>query len=243
VEQGRGGAVTPEEAFTRFLERFPLAFKVWRQYADFYKRKQDYKQAETIYLKCLDNCRSVQLWVDYLNMLRFTSLEKLNKNDEKQYGIARQFFESAIERAIESVGMSSDATSLWRLYIDFVRDYPELGSADPGRKIQALRKIYQHAICIPMADTDSLWREYEALEKSAGEHLADRVLPEHKERLNHAKAIFKEREKITAMIVFDRLAVPSGSQSGSFEYQQLDMWNRWIRLAYPILNSQFYHEM
>ena len=140
-----------------------------------------------------------------------------------------------------------------------------------------------------MLETDSFWREYEGIEKAAGEHLADRVLPEFREktgrwrvrrvvlysvgfsvnpslyctfihhihhaipshtpyrsihnhkyyiplplytytRTGHAKAIFKERERLTSILAFDRLAVPpTGQGQGVFERQQLEMWNNWIR--------------
>ena len=51
----------------------------------------------------------------------------------------------------------------------------------------------------------------------------------------HAKAIFKERERLTSILAFDRLAVPPtsgygyGQGQGVFERQQLEMWNNWIR--------------
>jgi len=195
-----------------------------------YQSKQDYRQAEATYHRCLEACRNVQLWLDYLQMLRSTTLDKLNRQDEKQYNLTRQTFEGALERAITNVGMAPDSYPLWRVYIDFVKEFPELNTADPARRVQSLRKVYQRAICVPSHDLDTLWREYESLERSAGELLAERVLPEFRDRHAHAKAIFKERERLTSMLALDRLALPPRNQSsGSFESQQLDTWNKWIR--------------
>lgn len=159
-------------------------------------------------------------------------LDKVNRQDEKQYNLARQTFENALERAVVNVGMAPDSYPLWRAYIDFVKEFPELNTADPARRVQSLRKVYQRAICVPLHDLDTLWREYETLERSAGELLAERVLPEFRDRNVHAKAIFKERERLTSMLALDRLALPPSNQSsGNFEAQQLDTWNKWIRYA------------
>lgn len=65
--------------------------------------------------------------------------------------------------------MSHDSYKLWREYVDYVRSWPETGIyCDLGRKMMSLRKIYQRVVCIPMENLDSLWREYEIMEKQNG---------------------------------------------------------------------------
>ena len=123
VEQGRGGAATVEEVYIRFLERFPLAFKVWRKLANYYyNQKQDYKQAESVYIRCLDTCRNITLYIDYINMMKMSTLETINRiSYEKQYVLVRNNIEMLIEKAVNQVGMFIDASPLWRIYIDFIK--------------------------------------------------------------------------------------------------------------------------
>jgi hypothetical protein len=78
-----------------------------------------------------------------------------------------------------------------------------------------------------MDDADTLWKDYETLEKMTGEHLAEKVLPEFSEKHMHANAIFRERKRVSSKIDLDRLAVPP--TNGMQELQQLSAWNRWIR--------------
>lgn len=286
VEHGRGGATTLEEAYLKYLDKFPLSAKVQKKLIDFYIRTKlksadpattqpnqdiDYKYIENMYNKCLNACRNVTLYHDYLLFMKFHMLDKTydtavsSKKGDMAYSLARSNYEVLIEKALESIGMAMDSNIVWKLYIEFINNYPELGIADSsGRKLTNLRKIYQRAICIPMNDLDSFWRDYEALEKSAGEHLAERVLPEFKEKYMHAKAIFKERQRITSSLVFDKLAIPptqppvalnstasgaaGSSMSGSsstaasainmnlfqFETQQIDIWTQWLK--YEIAN-------
>ena len=244
VELGRGGATSLEEAYIKFLEKFPLSAKIQKKLIDYYIREKfnnnivsgagaavtqggdsstttttstntiDFKYIENLYNKCLSPCRNVTLYLDYLAFMKYHLLDKIyqngnNKKDDMTYSIARSNYEALVEKVLEQIGMAMDSNCIWKLYIEFINTYPELGIADSaGRKLSNMRKIYQRAICIPMNDLDSFWREYETLEKSVGEHLADRVLPEFKEKYLHAKAIFKERQRITSSLVFDKLAIP-----------------------------------
>jgi hypothetical protein len=125
--------------------------------------------------------------------------------------------------------MSPSSYPVWKTYLDFIRSWPETGGAgfDPGRKLLALRKIYQRALSIPMDNLEAIWREYEQLEKSTGEVWADRVLPEYNDKYLHAAAVFKERYKYTSLILFDRMATPP-TQSLQ-DLQQLDMWNKYVK--------------
>jgi hypothetical protein len=74
---------------------------------------------------------------------------------------------------------------------------------------------------------DIIWKEYENLERQAGEHLAEKVLPEFNDKYLHAKAIFKERKRLVERIDMGRPAVPPTNSIA--ELQQLDRWNKWIK--------------
>jgi hypothetical protein len=79
--------------------------------------------------------------------------------------------------------------------------------------------------------SDGLWNEYETLEKSFGDPTTiDSSLIEVSKRYLHAKSVYRERKRITANIVFDRLATPppSNLSPNSNEVIQLSLWNNWI---------------
>lgn len=223
VEDGRGGpTLTVVDAYNRFLERFPRASKYWKALGEYYIKKQDYAAAEEMYNKCVSKCRNVDLWLSYIHMVRMkvTGGTGAMSADLKPV-------EVAFEKAVENVGMSIDSAALWKAYVEFIRDRRDWLETGDGRKLAAFRKIYQKALCVSHDALDSMWREYEALEKMAGEHLAEKVLPEFEGKFSHAKAIYRDRRRACAKIDFDRMAVPPSNSV--VELQQLGLWNKWIR--------------
>ena len=223
VEEGHGGGLSVIEAYHRFLERFPRAAKYWKILAGYHVKAKNYPAAEEVFVKAFaSKCRNVELWLAYIAMIRAKIL-----NGGRESGHDMKPVEVAFEKAVENVGTSLDAWALWRAYVDFIRDRKDWPDSGDGRRLAAFRKIYQKAVCIPQDNLDTLWREYEMLEKKAGEHLAEKVLPEFEGKYSHAKTIFRERRRSCARIDFDRLAVPPSNSSS--ELQQLGMWNKWIR--------------
>lgn len=157
VEAGRGGKISIPDAHNRFLDKFPRAAKQWKALAEFYTRQQEYILAEEVYNRCLGKCRNVDLWLSYVQMIRQKFPLEANQ----------RVVESAYEKAVDNIGMSLISNPLWRSYIDFIREWPD---SDAGRKLGALRKVYQRTVCIPLEDGDIFWKEYELLEKTAGEY-------------------------------------------------------------------------
>jgi cleavage stimulation factor subunit 3 len=211
VAEGRGGTISVDDAYSKFLDKFPRAAKFWKDLAEHHTKNGATSSAQEVYSKSLNKCYSVELWQSYIEFIRQTSKD-------------RKILEEAFERAVESVGMSVDSYPLWRTFIDFQKELPD---SDPGGKLSALRKVYQRAVSVPMDSLDTIWKEYESLEKQAGEHLAEKVLPEYNEKYLHAKAIFRDRKRLVAKIDMDRPATPP--TNSIIELQQLDNWNRWIK--------------
>ena len=228
VEQGRGAKdVTFVETCCRYLALFPRAARTWVHLAEYYIHKQDFSAADELFSKCITKCRNVDLWMSYLRMIKRQTVGAVAKQMPEQHSLARKALEAAFERATENVGLSGNSGPLWREYVEFVRDWPDASGMDPGRKLQALRIVYQRALCIPMDALDTLWKEYESLEKHTSENLAKEVLPDVERKYLSAKALFKERKRIISKIFFDRLAVPPSRSR--VELEQLDHWNSWIR--------------
>jgi cleavage stimulation factor subunit 3 len=228
AEHGRGGQLNVIDVCMKAVAKFPRASKYWKKLIDCYLDKDDFISAEDAFKKCLVKCRSVDLWQCYLAMTKKKTIDKYPPSSEN-YANMKKLYESAFEKALQNVGNASDSHIIWRQYIEFVRDWPEVGALDAGKKLKTLREIYQKAVCNPMEDLDRYWKEYEDLEMKAGEHLAAHLLPEYKPRFNHAKSVFKDRKRFTSKIIQDRLAVPPDFSGNLVELQQLDAWNKWIK--------------
>ena len=225
VEEGRGRkGLTIDEAYHSFLECYPRAAPFWKTLAEYHIKRKDYDSAQLVFTKCLEKCRSVMLWHSYISMISSLTIGKVSKYSDA-FPEERKKLENAYENALKNVGTSVDSSSIWSSYIDFVNDWPEVGTLDSGRKLSALRNIYQRCVCIPLDDIDKMWTSYESLEMRAGEHLAEKVLPEYSEKKDHARTVLKDRRQlITGKISLDRLAIPP-SQS-LVDLKQLNFWKK-----------------
>lgn len=219
------------EAYTKFLAIFPLAGHFWNALIDYHVNRDELQLAEDLFNKCLKKCRNIILWQSYFQFVR----KKISKNKKSasssnesvsaKSGFSdgeRKLMESAFDDAIDNVGLSIKSDDIWRDYIDFVREWPESSPVEQGRKIVALRKIYQKALTIPTESLDTFWKEYELLERSAGEHLAEKLLPEYQEKYLHARVVYRERSRYAVKINFDRLACPLKIASGASAVGQLE---------------------
>lgn len=236
VKNGRfGSSDNFSSLYKSFFQYYPRAYRVWNDYLNQCLSFNLFEEAEEIFSKIISKCRDVTVWLSYVYYMRTikypvttTIMEGRTSKSIEDYNAERKAIELVYEQAVESIGYSFDSYPLWQSYIDFIRNWPETGIyADVGRKLNTLRKTYQRIVSIPMDNLDQFWREYESLEKQAGEHLAEKVLPEYNEKYLHARTIFNERRKFTYSIDFYRLATPP---IGTLEeIQQLDLWNKWIK--------------
>jgi cleavage stimulation factor subunit 3 len=259
AERGHSGSITVEDAYGKFLTQFPRGYKFWNKEIQYFLQRNEFATCDALFNKCLAKCRYVDVWCTYIEMVK----RKASVSDgtvvktQSQITTEKQQLEAAYEKALETVGMSVNSGVIWRDYIDYIRNWPELGNNIEagtelvwchkiimcisimlyvhvcfwiGRRLLALRKLYQRALCVPTDGLDSFWREYEALERSAGEMLAERMLPEYNEKYLHAAAVYKDRIRYHTAIDFDRLAVPPSTQFHAVdEVRQLLAWDHLIK--------------
>jgi tetratricopeptide (TPR) repeat protein len=229
VEQGRGGDITLVDAFERIVAQFPRSARFWKNLAEHFLHKGDIERAEATFRKCLYKCRSVDLWRSFLNFQTTAFGDSLRMGlQTEQYLAAQSKCDACFKDAIDNVGLALNAFPIWRSYIDFVKNWPESGVLESGKKLRTLRELYQRAVCVAMEQADDLWAEYEAFEKTHGDPTTvEALLPEVNRKFLHAKSIMRERKRFMANIVFDRLATPPTAAPS--ELQQLEQWAHWIR--------------
>lgn len=220
VEQGRGGSMSVIDAYNKILKQFPRAARFWKRLAEHLLKKKDSDSLETLFDEAAERCRSVELWLLYLQFIRSTLVDA-SLNQSEEYFANRRTTELAYERAIDNVGRAIDSYPIWRKYLDTVRSWTDAG------KVAAMRKIYQRAVCVPMDNMEEIWNEYEAFEKQYSDAMAEQVLSEFQKKHLHAKSIYRDRKKLADPIIFDRLATPPLNNSA--EIRQLHVWNSWLK--------------
>ena len=72
----------------------------------------------------------------------------------------------AYEFALQHVGQDKDSAEIWSEYIQFVKSGQTSSTWEEQKKMDALRKIYQRAVQIPLENVEILWKDYEAFENS-----------------------------------------------------------------------------
>ena len=229
VQQGRGGDVTIEEVYERIITQFPRSARFWKNLAEYYIQNNEYEKAEETFKKSLTQCRNVDLWKSYLNFHTSNFQNSLRIGIQSdQYQIKQNECDALYKEAIHNIGLSLNSYPIWREYINFVKNWPENGLVESGKKLRTLRELYQQAICIAMDQSDEIWTEYEIFEKTTmGEQAAENILPDFNRKYLHARSIMRERKKLMSNIVFDRLATPP--TGALIEMQQLEHWGHWIR--------------
>lgn len=203
------------------------------------------KEAESIFTRTLRAIPHVQLWTTYLNYIR----RRNDLNDPT--GRARQTVSQSYEFVLSSIGQDRDAGNIWQDYVQFLKAGPgQIGGAgwQDQQKMDLLRKAYQRAISIPMANLNLLWKEYDQFEMGLNKMtVSSTSLPRYKPMANRiqGRKFLQERspsymtarsanthlENITRGLqrtTLPRLPPASGF-GGSEEYQeQVRLWKAWI---------------
>jgi len=309
AEQGRSGATTVIDIYEQIVQKFPRSAKFWKNLTEYHLSNNCMELAEEVMKKSVTVCRSVELWVMYLNYVvglyndiinnkvsattnasttstasnasttattttniassNSSSIKSLTEsssdilkitpttvtttttttntaslaavvvnNTQESILQIRRRCETIFEEACNNVGYSIHAYSIWRLYINFIKSWQEVGMIESGKKLHTLRSTYQRAICVCMEQSDEIWNEYETFEKqqksnnsihssSNSDQALENYLHDFNRKFLHAKSITRERKRLMHGILFDRLASPS--TTSNYELQQLDLWNTWIK--------------
>ena len=226
VDSGRGGNTTNLEIYLRFLDQFPLSTKVWKSLIDYYLDKDEVALAEHALTTCTQKCRSVDLWLSFIGLIKKKTLDKISKHSE-HYLNARKTVEAAFEKSLENIGTVHDSNPVWRKYVEFVTDWPESGPMEAQIKAGVLKGLLRRALTVPMDDLDRFWTEYEQLETSSGDVTAAESIAEFKMKYQHAKATHRDRMRMLAKVLSEKVAAPPSKSMT--ELHQLELWNKYIR--------------
>ncbi|KAI0878295.1 hypothetical protein GGS24DRAFT_508742 [Hypoxylon argillaceum] len=214
--------------YERFLEIFPQAAEVWVAYLGMELSLDNFPQAEGIFSRTLFAVPHVQLWTAYLNYVR----RRNDLNDSS--GQARQTVSQAYEFVLNNIGQDRDAGTIWQDYISFIKSGPgQLGgtSWQDQQKMDLLRKAYQRAICIPIANLNIFWKEYDQFELGLNKMTGRKYLQERSPAYMTARSANTALENVTRGLrrtTLPRLP-PVPGFGGDHEFlEQVKIWKAWI---------------
>ncbi|KAI5917413.1 hypothetical protein F4810DRAFT_46450 [Camillea tinctor] len=215
-------------AYERFLKIFPQTADIWVAYLDMELSLDNFAQAESIFGRTLLSVPNVQLWTAYLNYIR----RRNDLNDPT--GQARQTVSQSYEFVLDNIGQDRDAGSIWQDYINFVKNGPgQVGGSSwqDQQKMDLLRKAYQRAICIPMGNLNSLWKEYDLFELGLNKMTGRKFLQERSPAYMTARSANTHLDNITRGLQRTNLPrlPPAPGFDGDQEFlEQVGLWKAWI---------------
>lgn len=122
----------------------------------------DLQRLEMIFQAALMKAQSIPLWSIYLDHVR-----RRNDLAMDTSGQGRQVVSQAYDFVLAQIGMDKDSGQIWHDYITFIKSGPGTvgGTAwQDAQKMDLVRKAYQRAICVPMQNVTTLWKEYDTFE-------------------------------------------------------------------------------
>jgi cleavage stimulation factor subunit 3 len=188
----------------------------------------NFAETERIFGLCLMSTPNVGLWTKYLDYIR----RRNDLNDTT--GSARQVVAQSYEFVIDNIGCDKDSGKIWADYIQFIKSGPgQVGGSNwqDQQKMDQLRKAYTRAICVPIHNVNTLWKEYDQFEMGLNKTTGRKFLAERSPAYMSAKSANTALENITRGLhrtTLPRLP-PAPGFDGDQEYMdQVEIWKRWI---------------
>jgi cleavage stimulation factor subunit 3 len=188
----------------------------------------NFVETEKLFGLCLINTPNVNLWTKYLDYIR----RRNDLNDST--GQARQIVAQSYEFVIDNIGCDKDSGKIWTEYIQFIKFGPgQVGGSSwqDQQKMDQLRKAYQRAICVPMQNVNTLWKEYDQFEMGLNKTTGRKFLAERSPAYMSAKSANTALENVTRGLQrtnLPRLPPAPGFEGGDEYRQQVEIWKRWI---------------
>jgi len=93
--------------------------------------------------------------------------------------------------------------------------------------MDAMRRVFQKAVCIPLNNIENIWRDYDSFENGLNKLTAKKFLQERSAGYMTARMMLKELRKLTDGI--NRTLLPRPVKWTERELHQLEQWKRYFR--------------
>lgn len=210
-----------QPVYERVVAKFPPAGRFWRVFAEHAARDSpaDPAPALAIFERAVAAApTSIELWRSYVAFcLGLAVRAPGSKLETDAFAV--------YERAVAVAGLDVVAHPMWSDYIDFLKRHATL--SDSQRR-DALRRVYQRAVRVPMQNLESFWREYTTFEQNnnSNKELARGLIAEHQPKNIDARTEFRARRARREGLAVTALPVPPRGRAK--ESSQAQQWRRFI---------------
>ncbi|KAJ7983053.1 Suf-domain-containing protein [Mycena polygramma] len=178
-----GDIVRIREAYDALLAQYPNTASAQTAYIDhFLNSPSSYGEAEELLNKFLRTSPSAELWKFYLDYVR-----RVNSGP-KTHEILRK----AYDFALNHIGQDRDSGSIWADYIQFLNAADTTTTWQTQQKMDALRKVYQRAVQIPLDNVEQLWTQYEAFEAGLNKITAKKFMSDLSPAHMQARTVLRQ---------------------------------------------------
>ncbi|KAG0252116.1 mRNA 3'-end-processing protein rna14, partial [Mortierella polycephala] len=212
-----GDVARVRDVYERFLKVYPTSSRYWIQYAEFELKHHHFTEVEAIFQRCLRSVLSVDLWKFYLNYIR-----RINTGPE-----SKEIITKAYDFVLQYVGLDKDSGPIWSDYLFFLKSGQVQNTWEEQQKMDAMRRVYQKAVCIPHSNVENIWRDYDSFENGLNKLTAKKFLQERSAGYMTARMMLKELRKLTDGI--NKNLLPRPVKWTERELHQLEQWKRYIR--------------
>mmetsp|Transcript_669 Transcript_669/g.1289 ORF Transcript_669/g.1289 Transcript_669/m.1289 type:complete len:727 (-) Transcript_669:1103-3283(-) len=214
------------DSYELFLAQYPTAGRYWRIYAEHAARSrksvgggqsEDEVNPASVFARGVAAApTSIELWRSYIAFAR-------------EAWTARAEVVGVFDAAVYAVGLDLSAHAIWSEFVEFVKSWEAPTSHDEATKRDAVRRVYQRAVCSPIHNLDAMWREYEAFENQAvNKELVRGLLAEFQPKYFEARAEFRARKNRREGLQLGMLATPP--RGIAKEEEQAALWRKYIVL-------------
>lgn len=172
----------------------------WQDYAALELSHSEFQNVESIFTRCLRSTPSTDLWRSYLSYTRRVNPLPPPSNmgtEESEREKVRKVIEGAYDFALRFIGQSRDSGEVWREYISLLKEREAGNQWQSGQKMDDIRRAYQRAVAVPLANVELLWREYDAYENGLNRITAKKFLAERSPAYMTARTVFREMRTLT----------------------------------------------
>ncbi|UZJ53960.1 hypothetical protein CBS101457_003280 [Exobasidium rhododendri] len=185
-----------------FFKVFPNAARQWQDYAAIELANSEFQNVESIFTRCLRSTPSTELWRFYLSYTRRVNpLPPLSKGpvngEDSEREKVRKLIEGAYDFALRFIGQSRDAGEVWKEYLALLKERETNNQWQAGQKMDDIRRAYQRAVTVPLANIEFIWREYDAYENGLNRVTAKKFLAERSPAYMTARTVFREMKTLT----------------------------------------------
>ncbi|KAJ7665265.1 Suf-domain-containing protein [Mycena polygramma] len=211
------------DAYDALIKRYPNTASAQTAYIKhFVNSPASHGEAEDLLSTFLKASPSSDLWKFYLDYV-----QHVNSGPET-YEIIR----NAYDFALDHIGQDRDSGSIWADYIQFLHAAGTTTPCQAEQKTDALRKIYQRAIQIPLDNTEQLWMQYEEFENSFDKTTAKKFMSDLSPAHMQARIVLRQLSThLGGLDISDRCGIflPAPATFSKQESQLVKRWKAYLR--------------